>query len=103
MDPANPNWGFFLSISTSRPFRRPAHVHVLLPLGYAKGNALVELLLAEADGRSVHGADQRVIAAMFFIQERGRLGGIEAKGLGDGRLPTGKVIHLLRDVGQEIL
>ncbi len=76
---------------------------MLVPLGHAQGDALVELVFAEADGRGIHGVDQLVLAAVFLVEQRGRLGGIEAEGRAHGVLPLGEVIHLLGNVGQEYL
>src|SRR4029077_320212 len=60
--------------------RRGAEVHVLVPLRDAEWNALVQLILAEALGRGVHYANQFVIVAMLFIEQRRRMFGIETEG-----------------------
>src|ERR1700760_226660 len=80
---------------------RAAHIYVLVPLHHAEWNALIELLFTEADRRGVHGADQLVTVALFFIEQRGRLSGIKAESLADGVLILGEVVHLLRDIGQK--
>ena len=67
------------------------------------GNALVELIFAEALGRGVHDADQLVVFAVFFVEQRGRVLGIEAEGGFHRVSVVGEVIHLLRNFGMENL
>ena len=50
---------------------------MLVPLRDAERNALVELIFAEALGRGVHHANQFVVVAMFFIEQRRGMLGIE--------------------------
>src|SRR5579863_181272 len=83
--------------------RRGTEIHVLVPLGDAEWNALVEFILPEPLGRSVHYANQFVIVPVLFVEQRGGMFGIEAKGGLKPILIVGEVINLLRNVGKEYL
>src|SRR5690349_8046599 len=44
-------------------------IHMLVPLRHAEWNALVQVVFAEALGSGIHRADQRVVVAVFFIEQ----------------------------------
>lgn len=49
--------------------RSEAEIDVLVPAGDAQRNALVELIFGIVLGRGVHGADELVAVADFFVEE----------------------------------
>src|SRR4029077_13373087 len=76
-----------LSILSFRPARLlallgKAPVHVLVPAGTTERNTVVEAIEAGILAKRVHRADEMQLAiAAAFVEERGRLGRIEAKRL----------------------
>src|ERR1700688_3487568 len=59
--------------------RRRAEIHMLVPLRDAKRNAFVQLIFSETLGGSVHGANQFIVIAAFFVQPRGWVVGVGTK------------------------
>jgi hypothetical protein len=55
-----------------------AEIYVLMPLRNAERNALIEILFGEALGRGIHYANQFVIFAVFFVEQRSRMLGVES-------------------------
>ena len=83
--------------------RRNAEIHVLMPLRHAKRDALVELIFREPLGRGIHHADELVVLAVLFVEQRRRMVGIETEG-GFHRISVvGEVVHLLRKFCMENL
>src|ERR1700676_538592 len=82
---------------------RGAEIHMLMPLCNAEGNALVELIFSHALGRGLHHADKLVVVAMFFIQQRGWMPGIETESRFHGISVVGEVVHLLGKFGMKNL
>jgi hypothetical protein len=76
---------------------------MLVPLGHAQRNALVELIFGKALGRGVHHADQFVVIAILLLEQRRRMFGIEVKGGFHRVAIVSEVIHLLRNLRQEDL
>src|SRR5450432_907139 len=83
--------------------RSRAEVYVLVPLRHAEWDAFVELLFAEALGRCVHHADEFVVVAVLFVEQRCGMLGIEVERILDGVAVVGEVVHLLRNFGMENL
>src|ERR1700688_3878128 len=81
--------------------RRRTEIHMLVPLRDAKRNAFVQLIFTETLGGSVHGANQFIVVAAFFVQQRGRVLGVETKSGFHRVSVVGEVIHLLRKFGME--
>ena len=76
---------------------------MLMPLGYAERDALVESILSETLRGGVHYADEFVIVAVLFVKQRRGMLRIEAERRFQ-RIPVVReVVHLLRDFGMKIL
>ena len=52
---------------------------MLMPLRHAQRDALVQFIFGEALGRGVHHADEFVVVAVLFIEQRSRMLGIESE------------------------
>ena len=74
-----------------------------MPLRDAQRNALVEFVFVKALGRGVHHADQLVVVAVLFVEQRRGMLGIKTESRFECVLVVGKVIHLLRNFGMENL
>src|SRR5579863_8264496 len=82
---------------------RRTEIHVLVPLAYTQRNALVELSFVKPLGRGIHDADEFVVVAMFLVEQRRRMLGVEAEECFPGIPVVGEVIHLLRNFRVENL
>src|SRR5215468_163966 len=83
--------------------RRRAEVHMLVPLGDAQRNTLIELILTKALRSRVHHPNQLVALALLLVQQRRRMLGIETKCRLESVAVVGEVILLLRKIGQKNL
>jgi hypothetical protein len=81
--------------------RREAEIHVFVPASDTERDALVELIVGVALGRGVHGADELVAVADFFIKKRSGARGIEGELRAKGVAAASEVINRLADVGRE--
>ena len=77
IDPLRPNFGFGPSTFQPAARGRAAEIHVLMPLRDAQGNALVQIVFGETLGSRVHHAHELVAVAVFFVEQRSRMLGVE--------------------------
>lgn len=80
-----------------------AQIHMLVPLGNAERDTLIERLLGGSSRLGVHRSNEREAAiGILPIQQRRGPRRIEAERLGDRIAPAREVIDLLWDVRQEL-